>query len=102
MNAQEEIRKLKQELRGYQQSLKEISERVKDLNTSDLRAKEKEIADLNTNLLACQQKKDLVQKELDAKIAELQSSNLTKEEKTQQIIESLSESDSFNRELIKT
>jgi len=108
MNAEEDIRRLKKDLKEYQQSLKEINEVIKNLKTDNLQAlqaKEKEIQDLNAKLQVCQQKRDEIQRELDSKVEEIKNSNLTNENKAQQItnllVEHKKELDLVNQELAK-
>src|SRR6185312_8682348 len=108
MKTKEEIRKLKQDLAICKQSLKEINGVIKNLKTDNLQAlhaKEKEIQDLNAQLQVCQQKRDEIQQELDSKIEEIKNSNLTSENKAQQItnllVEHKKELDLVNQELAK-
>ncbi|CAG8523831.1 7221_t:CDS:1, partial [Racocetra persica] len=58
----------------------------------ELSTKQKELQVIEEKLLTCQQQKDDLQKQLDNKITELANSNLSQEQKSQQIITLASES----------
>jgi len=108
MKTKEEIRKLKQDLAICKQSLREIGEEIKRVKVDNLQAlqtKEKELRDLSTQLLVCQQQRDAIQQELDRQIEAIKNSNLTHENKAQQItdllVEHKKELELINQELVQ-
>ncbi|CAG8548456.1 1172_t:CDS:2 [Paraglomus brasilianum] len=90
MTIHEQIARLEQTILRLHQHIEEIEKEFNKLSASDLpkrmEAKERELNHLQSKLLVCQQEKEAIQQALDEKVKELENSNLTKEEKAEQII----------------
>jgi chromosome segregation ATPase len=86
-NFSERIVKLEQRLNKINQRLIKVSEELqKNQNFSEIKAKEKELIELNQSLSTSQSEKEKILKDLNAEIAKVKNSNLSNEEKSKQII----------------
>jgi hypothetical protein len=87
---QERIKKLEVKLEKLGISLKKITEKVQGITDKnlleELKLKERELEDYRSQLLTYQTEKEQISKELSLEVAKVISSNLSNEDKSQQII----------------
>src|SRR5436190_11015035 len=89
-NISQLIKKLNEKLVHYQKELKTIRASFKDLNnpnlSEEIKVKEKEILAKHKELSICQSEKEQILQNLNTEIAKVKNSNLSNEDKSQQII----------------
>jgi len=105
----QQIKELENQIKSARDVLKTFKEEIGKLKTNSdtdrqtISTKENELKELRNELFKCNGNKEKIQQDLNDKVIELENSNLTKEEKQDQVIKLLTKNGFANacKELVE-